>query len=362
MELDIIGLVISFAITQTLQQAVLGFYPAHFHFLQMDAGIHHSFIQGSDTHPTELQCFFVLAWSVILTIVAAFLITKLDDMADSEMSCISRTARIVKVILVMCIAWGYLLWGKWQFYDGFFRGHPMFGSMFFAVIATLASLFLILVLSTLHLEDHKVMESVGITLMGASLVVAWSWEHAFSQAINVVAARYDVGYGGMVPRFIMATVIPLFLMPFYVKHLKPKVIKIQEEEREARRATFEERRRRHSEAVLPTHTLLAEGESVIQRSHTTPNLGLSRTSDAWQVLLPRAFEARRWATTIAPPVDDEGRRMSTLSVSNVGIPMLSPSSSVPRNSIPRNSVPALRTCHTDPANQVVGLTRSASFH
>jgi len=300
MELDIVGLVISFAITQTLQQAILGHYPANIHFLQLDSASV-AFLAGGPSHghhppPTETQCHFVLAWSVGVTVLASLLLAKLDNMSVSEQSWICRTARIIKVILVMCIAWGYLLWGKWMFYDRVFRGHQIFGAMVFAILVTLVSLALLACLSSLQLEDVNVMESVSITIMGISLVVAFSWEQAFNQSMNLLAEQYQVGYGGLVPKLVMAMIIPAFLLPFYVAHLKPRAIRIQENERENRRLSFMSRQ---SEGT--TVSSKQEEEDVDYGKHLSATLPDHRDQPGTVRRVLRSVQSRLRRSISVPP-------------------------------------------------------------
>lgn len=272
MELDIIGLVISFAITQTLQQIILGYYPSHLHFLQLDSAPNH----GHQPKPTELQCLIVVVWSLVLTLGAAIVIPKLDDMADSEDSWIMKAARITKVILVMCIAWGYLLWGKWQFHEIFFAHDPMFAAMMFAVITTFSSLFCIVILSRFQsTRDRNVLESLRVSILGVSLVVAWSWEITFKTAVEIVAVRYQVGYGGFVPKIVMALVIPVFLLPFYIKHVKPRAQRIQEQDRTARRVSFEARHHHPTDSAIycvSSQSQPNDDSNLLRRSASEPVL------------------------------------------------------------------------------------------
>lgn len=64
--------------------------------------------------------------------------------------------------------------------------------------------------------------------MAISLVVAWSWEHCFHTAIDVVSKQYQVGYGGLVPKLIIAISIPLIILPGYIVFLKPIAVEADE--------------------------------------------------------------------------------------------------------------------------------------
>merc|ERR1719240_963525 len=112
----------------------------------------------------------------------------------------------------------------------------MFGNMLFAVVATCISLFVITGLAFASNGFASVQDYARLCIMAISLVTAWSWEHCFHTAIRIVAQEYQVGYGGLVPRIIIAIIIPLSILPGYIVFFKPIVIektsKFEEEEEE----------------------------------------------------------------------------------------------------------------------------------
>mmetsp|Transcript_2044 Transcript_2044/g.6196 ORF Transcript_2044/g.6196 Transcript_2044/m.6196 type:complete len:291 (-) Transcript_2044:9-881(-) len=179
------------------------------------------------------QGWFMLGWSLALTAASALGFTYLGAWAEQGGSLVKKTAHIVKVVLVMCIAWGYLLWGEWMFKDALFGRDPMVGKMCFAVAATIVSLCLVWGLVRLHgghWETEAVQQTVNVSITGASLVTAWAWEHCFDQALHVIGQRYEVGHGGLVPKAILAISIPFAVLPFYVTYVKPRVMEAQERE------------------------------------------------------------------------------------------------------------------------------------
>lgn len=94
----------------------------------------------------------------------------------------------------MCVAWSYLLWGEWQFYETYFHGDKMFGKMVFAVMATAICLLLIVVLAYATAERYSNARGYAhLCVTAFSLVTAWSWEHCFHTAIGVLAEQYQVG-------------------------------------------------------------------------------------------------------------------------------------------------------------------------
>lgn len=227
LELDICGLVLSFIITQSVRHVITGEYPPLGHlFIQADSGDH-----------TILQRRIMLGWSVLLTIVAAFAVPRLE-----EFNIPAKAVHGLKTVFIMCIAWGYLLWGQWLFADNF-TGDVMFGYQVFACIVTLVCMLFVIILTRYTFVTKAARETKAITMTGVSLAAAWSWEHCFNTAFNIIGDEYQVGFGGLVPKGVLAVVLPCFLMPLYLHHVKPRVFEIEEEEeKEAERAAQEAER------------------------------------------------------------------------------------------------------------------------
>lgn len=230
LELDIIGLVLSFAIMQALRHVLTGHYPAQAHLLLQSAGGSDCIINGLEHHHqhTASQRGLMLLASVVLTLLAFLSLRFLEDFKGRGYW-VNKGIHVVQVVLVMCVAWGYLLWGEWQFYETFFRGDKMFGKMVFAVIATTASLLIILSLAyATHERFSSARGYAKIVVMAVSLVAAWSWEHCFHTAIDVLAEQYQVGYGGLVPKIVIAFAVPVIILPGYIIFMKPIVVEVDE--------------------------------------------------------------------------------------------------------------------------------------
>jgi len=226
LELDILGLVLSFLITQAVRHALGEEYPKMH-------GARHLLLQRNHpagyVHP-QWQCWFMLGWSVFLTIVAGVLLPMLNEYR--EKGWVNKLIHVIKVTLIMLVAWGYILYGQWEFYERLFHGDAMFGHMVFAVLATVLGLLLLSIMAEIQGRTSRpqVVETNRITVTGISLVIAWSWEHCFNIALDVIAKDYEVGYGGLVPKVVLAFVIPAILLPVYFKHIRSRVINLPDEE------------------------------------------------------------------------------------------------------------------------------------
>ncbi|CAK0839993.1 unnamed protein product [Prorocentrum cordatum] len=128
MEVDIAGLVSSFLVTQAVQHAITGEYPHAHLFLQLIAR------QGIET--THLQRTAMLVWSTVLTFVAGLCLPMLEEYTiKKDDHWARRSHRFLKVFMVMMVAWGYLIWGTWQF-QMYYSGDQMYGHMLFASLCT----------------------------------------------------------------------------------------------------------------------------------------------------------------------------------------------------------------------------------
>jgi len=230
LELDIVGLVVSFAVTQAVRHAIMGKFPAAGHLLLQEA--------GHGPEHADWQVWFMFGWATALTIVAGASLPKLSALAQHG-PWAERGVHVTKVILIMLVAWGYLLWGEWEFYERLFKGDVMFGHMLFACIATLVCLSILYLMAVLQgrLRSPQARETQTITITGISLVAAWSWEHCFNIAIDVIGQEYEVGYKGLVPKLVLSIAIPLVLLPTYVTHIRKRVMDIEKHEHEQGHST-----------------------------------------------------------------------------------------------------------------------------
>lgn len=199
--------------------------------------IHHLLLQNSPSHDssphalvehTSHQRLLMLLWSVCLLLGSAFVLPILHEF-DDRGYWTRKLIHVCKVTLIMCIAWGFLLWGQWEFYENLFEGDVMFGHLLFACIATLVCVLVLYMLAALQLHHKNTRATRAICITGISLAAAWSWEHCFNQAFNILGDRYNIGYGGCVPKGVLAIIIPLAILPAYLFHIKPRVIADEEE-------------------------------------------------------------------------------------------------------------------------------------
>lgn len=259
MEMDIIGLVASFLITQGVRQCITGKHPGMSH-LQLqsspDAAGDDGHAHGGHHDHAAWMRLFMLGWAVILTLVAVVAVPRLERMTGHNRKA-HKAIHFLKVLLIMLVAWGYLLWGQWLFFETMFHGDSMYAHMVFALLASSIG-FVVLYMFAGALTRRQAQEqpqideqtqpqineetsaalralqgdfrrTATITVTGISLVIAWSWEHCFNLAFDIIGDHYSVGFEGLVPKFVMAIIIPCCLLPTYIIHIKPRVLGKQTE-------------------------------------------------------------------------------------------------------------------------------------
>jgi len=242
LELDVVGLIVSYIMVQSVRHLLTGRYPPQAHMLLRteDHFVHN-----------EWQRWFMLGFSIALTMITACTLTALERFneslsGDDTWYWRRKAIHVIRVVMVMCVAWGYLLWGEWQFYEKLSTGDGVFCRMIFAALCTFVMVFLLWGLSAIPQTKKYMKHTINLSVMGLSLVVAWSWERCFARAITILGKNYEVGYGGLVPKAVIAFIVPLAVLPVYVQ-LKEKVLQI--DENFDKRDTFDENFHKHDRSM-----------------------------------------------------------------------------------------------------------------
>jgi len=244
LEIDVAALVTSYLVTQAIRMSLRGEYPPP-HLLLAAAGPAAAgsalfssgsrFFFSSFAHePAEhnfLHRSLMLIWAVFIITLSIVLVPRLQKWGHRGLWH-HKLAHFLKVLLIMCGSWGFLLWGEWEFH-AIFSGDVLFGKMVFALLATMTCLFILLGIGyVMPPNDHEHKEAAKIGMTGLGLVAAWSWEHCFHVALEVVGEEYEVGYGGLIPKLVLAILVPCFVLPVYVNYVKPIVLEYERREHE----------------------------------------------------------------------------------------------------------------------------------
>jgi len=252
MEIDVCALTLAFIITQAVRYSLVGQYPGdagEAHEVNHGEGGHHLFLQyGGDHHPhgvahTAFHRNVMMAYTLTCLILAAFIPWGAIKRQFNNKHAI-RAVMIAHHTMVMLGAWGFMLWGEWEFFETIFVGdtHEVFGRIVFALVCTVVAVSFVIImafagdhlpLSLSHHGTHRGTHQVSsVFALAMGLSCAWSWEHAFDVSVEAVAEAYHFIPGkdndAKFLKGFTALIAPCFMIPPYIKYIKPQVMKEQE--------------------------------------------------------------------------------------------------------------------------------------
>jgi hypothetical protein len=133
----------------------------------------------------------MLVYAIFLSVGAfTFLVLTAKKVPDDYYE--KRAFNIFSSFLAMCVAWAFLLWGKWHFHDHAYAHVPVFGRIVFASVASLVTMAIIVGLS-ISIERGSIRRQANpghmLILTALGLLVAWSWEEVFDKSIEVLLKK-----------------------------------------------------------------------------------------------------------------------------------------------------------------------------
>lgn len=217
LENDAGAMCLAFVWTMFVRYLVLGSYPA------LEEGE-----KGGRPEHTALTRGLFLMYALAMLGAAAALMPILNTwLAESDSWAKARMNMLLSSFFTMAVAWAFLLWADWEFYEASFRRSPMEGRVWFAILATLACLTLILPLANVTYLDSN----LGKLAIGAlSLIVAFSWEEAFDQALDTLTEKGSHPAG---IKLLMAFTVGVVVLPVYTQYMRPIVERAEQAEKEA---------------------------------------------------------------------------------------------------------------------------------
>lgn len=185
------------------------------------SGYHPSGGAASSFEHTALQRNLMLCYGVVSIALAVIGFVFLSRVrAFSESYSFQRVAKFVSAFLVMNVAWAWILWGEWEFYEGPYTDSPaLFGEICCALAFTVVAAGMIFCMAY-----FRVSSAAKIAIFAVSLVVAWSWEATFDTAVDHIN-------GAMPPvhvKLVAALVLSAVVLPVYALHFKPITMKAAE--------------------------------------------------------------------------------------------------------------------------------------
>lgn len=191
------------------------------------------------TQHTSTQRNFMLLYTLSLSYIACMVLRPLYTFPQKwegkriPKVWVQKACRVTRLVLVMCIAWGFLLWGEWEFLEVQFHGDELFGWLLLWCMYTIICLIMLEFLGTFveRIEENANIKVTSnklqwikdwstLVAMGMSLTCAWCWEHTFDMSLDVFGALYNFGHGGLVPKLVLSVLIPSYMIPIYSKYIK----------------------------------------------------------------------------------------------------------------------------------------------
>jgi hypothetical protein len=190
---------------------------------------HHPDDDETEFDHTARQRAIMLCYACLCLVIGAVGIVVLARKAKGASYATKRICDFLSTVLAMNVAWAFLYWGEWEFFETLYANDPIKGRVMFAVTVTLIGGFLLIGLASLP-------ESVGnrridarvktLTLTALGLVIAFSWELTFDSAVEqMVEGRAHPIFLKVLSCVVMLAII----VPVYALYMKPITMKAQEE-------------------------------------------------------------------------------------------------------------------------------------
>jgi len=186
---------------------------------------HHPVDDDTDFDHTREDRVRMLIYAFVCLGVAAFAVgytsKKAVEAAESKNYALKRVMTFLTTVAAMNVAWAFLYWGEWEFFETVFPNEKVKGRVMFAVLSTVFGGLALIGLARLSKSEGKV---AGVTkpalvaVTAVSLVVAWSWELCFDAAVEDMTqgVSHPVGWK-------IASTLTLFtiIIPVYAYYVKP---------------------------------------------------------------------------------------------------------------------------------------------
>jgi len=218
MESKIRAVTIGFCIAQAVRHFAAGTYAPVGRSILANGG------QGADGFVTTFSI-----WLVCIALIGCFVVPQAKAFGLA-----GQNRYDVKAYLVMTVSWSYLL--LFEFVLFWYKTQPdalppELATSLFATVTSLAAVAKMTMFAQQYPDagqTRDARETRDIFIEGLAFAAAWSWGMSYKMAFDVVGKRYQVGFGGLVPKLGIAIVIPIFMLPPYANFLKPAQLQEQD--------------------------------------------------------------------------------------------------------------------------------------
>lgn len=244
-ENDIGGMVLAFTWTIFVRYVILGRYPEH------EPG------PGEPLH-SPLQRGLMLLYAVLMTVAAFFLVPLLDHWMLEHSQSASRIAirlhSLCYPFMTMSVAWAYLTWGEWEFYESMFAGNAILARAIFAILVTTTCFAVLLGFSVImkrrsdaaqaraasaqdartaqlskiqaQVDEERERDIRRLVVNMLSLMIAFSWEETFDASVE---GAVEGDAHPATAKVLLALLVGAAVLPVYIFYLRPYVDAVDRE-------------------------------------------------------------------------------------------------------------------------------------
>jgi len=189
---------------------------------------HHPVDDDTDFDHTRNQRTAMFFYAIACLIVAGFVVNFCSKKAadPSASYTVKRVMGFITSVATMNVAWAWLYWGEWQFFEALYPGEAIKGRVMFAIVVSLVGALGIVGLSKIKRDTKPGAKSEKkVALVALSLLIAWSWELCFDAAVETMCEGVAHPVWWKVGTTLTLAAI---IVPVYAIYMKPITTKAAE--------------------------------------------------------------------------------------------------------------------------------------
>lgn len=175
---------------------------------------HHPADDETEFDHDSADRFGMFIWAVMTILIAGFVVKYCSEKAAEADYAKKRVLTFCSTVAAMNVAWAWLYWGEWEFFETLYPGEAVKGRVMFAITMTMVGGLGLLVLSKVRADakGDAMASEKKVMLTALGLVIAWSWELCFDAAVEDMCdgvshpVRWKVG----ATLALFAIVIPVY--------------------------------------------------------------------------------------------------------------------------------------------------------
>jgi hypothetical protein len=177
---------------------------------------HHPVDDDTDFDHTAGERLAMLIYAFVCLGLAAGLLGVVERNLENKTSYAAKRALMfVSAVLALNVAWAFLYWGEWQFFEAWYPHSETRGRVLFAITSSCIAALGIVILTKMQKGSARTKK---LALTALALVVAFSWEQVFDAAVDqMVEGDAHPVYHKVMTTLVMAAIV----VPVYAIYMKP---------------------------------------------------------------------------------------------------------------------------------------------